>query len=71
MRPLTGSAEINALAKIVAVARVEPHALGVAPRQDAEAVVLDFVEPVRAGRRLLSRRWQAWFDKADRSAAAL
>jgi hypothetical protein len=43
----------------VAVAGVEPHARGVAP-QDAEAVVLDLVEPVRAARGGL------WLATADR-----
>jgi hypothetical protein len=36
----------EAFGEIVAVAGVEPHALGVAPRQDAEAVVFDFLQPV-------------------------
>jgi hypothetical protein len=35
--------ERKALGKIVAVAGAEPHSLVVAPRQDAEAVVLDLV----------------------------
>jgi hypothetical protein len=55
----------------VPVAGVEPHALGVAPRQDAEAVVLDLVQPICAGRRLLGWGWQARLDEADCSAAAL
>jgi hypothetical protein len=61
----------EALAEIVAVAGDQSHARGVAPCQDAEAVVLDLVEPVRAGRRRLGRGRQARLDQADRSAAAL
>jgi hypothetical protein len=57
--------------EIVAVAGVEPHAAGVAPRQDAEAVMLDFVEPVGTGRRGFGRRRQAGFDKAGRAVAML
>ena len=42
------------LGEIIVVAGVEPHALGVAPRQDAEAVVLDLVEPAGAAARALA-----------------
>jgi len=45
--------EGEALGKIVAVAGIEPHAAGVAQREDAEAVVLDLVQPAGAGRQLL------------------
>jgi hypothetical protein len=40
----------------------EPDAILVAPGEDAEAVVLDFVNPIRARRRLLGRARQAWFE---------
>ena len=50
--------------EIVTVAGVEPHALDVAPRQNAEAVVLDLVQPVRASRRGFGWRRQAGFDSA-------
>jgi hypothetical protein len=53
---------LSTRAEIVTVAGVEPHARGVPACHDAEAVVLDLVEPFRAGRRL---------DEAYRSAAAL
>jgi hypothetical protein len=33
--------------EIVSVARVQPHAVGIAPRDDAEAVVLDLMQPIR------------------------
>jgi hypothetical protein len=49
----------EAVSEIVAIARVEPHALGVAPSQDAEAIVLDFMNPVWARRRLFG-----WAGKA-------
>jgi hypothetical protein len=63
--------EGEAFGEIVAIAGVEPHARGVPPCQDAEAVVLDLVQPVRAARRGLGRRREAGFDKADCSAAML
>ena len=44
--------------EIVAVTREEPHPIAVAPRHDAEAVVLDFVNPARP-RRLIRKTWQA------------
>ena len=37
----------------MAIAGVEPHASGVAPRHDAEAVVLDLVQPNRGARNQL------------------
>jgi len=40
------------ITEIVAVAREEPHALGVLPSHNAEAVVLDLVNPTRADWRL-------------------
>jgi hypothetical protein len=43
-----------AVGKIVSVARVKPHAVIVAPRHDAKAVVLDLVQPFRPGWRPLS-----------------
>ena len=49
--------------EIVAVASEEPHTGSVAPRPDAEAVVLDFVKPIRPGRRLVRRPWQAWLNE--------
>ena len=52
------------------IAAQRQHAVGVPQRHDAEAVVLDLVEPVRAGGRRLGRRWQARFNEAsDRPAS--
>jgi hypothetical protein len=53
----SGHDQWEALGEILAVAGEEPRARGVAPRQDAEAIVLDLVQPVRVGWRLLGRRW--------------
>jgi hypothetical protein len=46
-------------------------ARGIAARQDAEAVVLDFVQPVGTARRGFGRRWRARFDKAGYSVFTL
>ena len=48
--------------EIVAVAGVEPHAVGVATRQNAEAVVLDLMNPSGACRWLLGRFGEARCD---------
>jgi hypothetical protein len=53
------------------VAAAEPHALGVSPRRDAEAVVLYFVQPVGTARRRLGWGWQAGFNEAGYAAATL
>ena len=37
----------------------KPHAVSVAPRHDAEAVMLDLVNPIPAGRRLIGGAGQA------------
>jgi hypothetical protein len=50
------------LAKLVSGACNQLHARTIAPRQNAEAVVLDFVQPAWPGRRCLSRRGQARLD---------
>jgi len=42
--------------EIVAIASKEPHAGTIAPRQSAEAIMLDFVQPAGTGRRGL--RWR-------------
>ena len=59
----------EAFGEIVAVAGDQPHAGSVPQRQDAEAVMLDFVEPIRAARRGFGRRWQAGLNKTHRDAA--
>jgi hypothetical protein len=59
----------KALAEIVAVADQERHAPDVPPHQNAEAVVLDLVQPIGTDRRRLRRRGQSWFDEAGRCRA--
>jgi hypothetical protein len=44
---------------------------GAPQRQDAEAIVLDLLEPVATARRSFGWRRQAGFDEADYSAATL
>jgi hypothetical protein len=41
---------------------VKPHAASIALRQDAEAIVLDFVNPTRPGRRRFGGAGKAGFD---------
>src|SRR6516165_10180032 len=48
--------------EVGAVAGGEPDAILVAPGEDAEAVMLDLVNPAGTGRRLLGRARQAWFE---------
>src|SRR6516165_3534704 len=48
--------------EVGAVAGGEPDAILVAPGEDAEAVMLDLVNPAGTDRRLLGRARQAWFE---------
>jgi hypothetical protein len=48
--------------------RDEPDASTIAPRHDAEAIVLDFVNPIRPGRWSLGGSRQARFDIAESGA---
>jgi hypothetical protein len=50
------------IGEVIAVAREQPHAVFVPPRQDAEAVMLNFVNPIWPRRRLLRQTGQAWLD---------
>jgi hypothetical protein len=45
----------KAMREVVSVARNQPHARTIAPRQNAEAVMLDFVQPTWPGRWPLGR----------------
>jgi len=58
----------EAPSKIVAVSSEEPHVVSDAPRHDAEAVMLDLVNPIPAGRRLIGRAVQAWLDEVGQGA---
>jgi hypothetical protein len=48
------SGERESIGEVMAVARPQPHATASAVRHDAEAVMLDFVNPARPRRRLVS-----------------
>jgi hypothetical protein len=61
--------EGKAAGEVVSFARDQAHASSVPARYEPEAVMLDFVNPPRAGRRQLGRGRKARFDKADRAAA--
>jgi hypothetical protein len=45
--------------EVIARTAVEPHPLAVLARDDAEAVMLDFVQPLAAGRQLIGFGWEA------------
>jgi len=47
----------KARGEIVAIARKEANTPGIAPGEDAETVVLDFVNPAWSGWRFLGRAW--------------
>ena len=49
----------------------QPHARTIAPRQDTEAIMLDFVNPTWAGRRRPRWRWQTRFDYPQAGAGTL
>jgi hypothetical protein len=52
--------------EVVTPAREQPHAAVNAPRQDAEAVVLDLVNPAAPRGRLLRRTGKAGLDEGRR-----
>jgi hypothetical protein len=54
------------IGQVVPRSAIEPHALAVLASDDAEAVVLDLVQPRVAGWRLRSFGGQAWRDEAER-----
>jgi hypothetical protein len=49
----------EALGPVVAVPGEQPHAAGPTAGHHSKAIVLDFVNPARAGRRSLGRTWEA------------
>src|SRR6516165_2007863 len=57
--------------EIVAVACEQSNTGTVTPRHDTEAVMLEFVQPARAGRRGLSRRRQTRLDDPQTGAGTL
>ena len=56
--------ERKSAGEIVAVASNEPHASGIAPRQESEAVVLDLVNPTCARRRHFCRGRETGLNEA-------
>jgi CheY-like chemotaxis protein len=54
-----GGGEGEAVTEVIAVASEQTNAPAAAVRHDAEAVVLDLVNPARSGRRMLDRPRQA------------
>ena len=63
--------EREALRLIVAAAGDKPDADGIAARHEAVAVVLDLINPVRAGRGLVGRGREAGFDELGLSGKPL
>jgi hypothetical protein len=59
----TAAAASEAPSEIVAVSSEEPHPGSFAPRHDAEAVMLDLVNPIPAGRRFIGTAGQVWLDE--------
>jgi hypothetical protein len=53
------------VAPVLAVAAENPHAVAVATAHEPEAVVFDFIGPVRPIRHRARRRWKARFDPAS------
>jgi len=52
----------------VAVSSEEPHTGSVAPRHDAEAVMLDLVNPIPPGRRFIGMPGQTGLDEVGQGA---
>ena len=57
--------------EIVAAASNQPYAGSIPPRQDAKAIMLDFVNPAGAGWRGLRRRGQTRLDDPQAGAGTL
>jgi hypothetical protein len=56
----------KAAGEVVARTAVEPHLRAGLAGNDAEAVVLDFVQPLAAGRQLIGFGWETWRDEPGR-----
>jgi hypothetical protein len=52
------------IAMLVVALREQPHARGIAAGEHAVAVVLDLVNPLMTGRRLVGTGWEAGLDEA-------
>ena len=61
----------EARGEVIAVAGDETNTTGISPCHDAEAVVLDLMNPAGTGRRHFGWRGQARVDEADATAPGL
>jgi hypothetical protein len=59
------------LGPVMAAARIDLHLLALTDSQEAEAVVLDLVGPLRPGGDRTADRWKARFDEARHEAEVL
>ena len=59
----------EAASEIIARTAVEPHPLAILAGNDAEAVVLDLMQPLAAGRQLIGFGWEARRDEPSRQGA--
>ena len=65
-RPPTASAIVEPIGEVRAAAAPHLGAVTELADEDAEAVMLDFVQPTGSGRRAINERGFAWADEADR-----
>jgi hypothetical protein len=56
----------EAIGEIIAGTAVEPHLRAVLPGDDPKAIVLDLMQPLAAGRQLISLAWEARRDEPGR-----
>ena len=54
------------MGEVIARTAIEPHLRAVLARNNAEAIVLDFVQPLAARRQLIGFGWEARRDEAGR-----
>ena len=52
--------------EVIAGTAIEPHSWAVLPGDDSEAVVLDLMQPIAAGRQLVGFGWGARRDEPGR-----
>src|SRR5262249_53103270 len=56
----------EAMGEVIARTAIEPHLCAVLAGNDAEAIVLDLVQPLAAGRQLVGFGWEARRDEPGR-----
>ena len=59
----------KAIGQVIARTTIEPHLRGSLASSDAEAIVLDLVQPLAAGRQLIGFGWEARRDVPGREGA--